>query len=147
MRLVKWIPMLIFFFCTACSSNVIEDAENVRLDYWEREEMEEMPEEEYLDENSGLNIFVNAVNTAEELKKQNVITTKPLLSFELMMASEENRKYHLWITEEGEGYLQSLYPHKSLTFQMDTDSAEELKDFFAMKENVEVIQGKIEFEQ
>ncbi|MBT2581641.1 hypothetical protein [Planococcus sp. ISL-109] len=57
-----------------------------------------------------------------------------------MMKSEENRKYHLWVTEEGEGYLQSLLPHKSVTFQMDKDSTEDLKDFFASKENVEVLQ-------
>lgn len=80
MRILKWMPMLILIVCSACSPNGIKEAENVRLDYWEREEAEELPEEEYLDEHSGLNIFVNAVDTAEELKKQNVITTKPLLS-------------------------------------------------------------------
>ncbi|MGM0898093.1 MAG: hypothetical protein ACQEV0_09340 [Bacillota bacterium] len=147
MRIIKWMPMLVVIFCSACSTNVIEEAETVRLDYWEIEEAEEMPEEEYIDEKSGLNIFKNAVYTAEELNKQNVITTKPLLSLEFLMESEENRKYHLWVTDKGEGYLQSLHPHKSLTFQMDSGSAEELKGFFATKEHVEVLQGEIEFEQ
>lgn len=147
MRLIKWIPMLILLFCSACSSNVIEEAETVRLDYWESDETKEKPEEEYLDENSGLNIFMSAVNTAEELTKQNVIITRPLLSLEFMMEAEENRNYHLWVTDKREGYLQSLHPQKSRTYRMDPDSVEELIGFFKTKESVKVLQGEIEFEQ
>ena len=147
MRIAKWLPMVILVLCAGCSSIVIEEAENVRLDYWEKEGSEEVPKEEYIDENSELDIFVNAVNTAEELEGHNVITTRPLLTMEFMMENEENRIYHLWVTDDGEGYLQSLHPHRSVTFQMDKDSAEEIKDFIALKEEVEIIQGDIEFEQ
>lgn len=147
MRIAKWLPMVILVLCAGCSSIVIEEAENVRLDYWEKEGSEEMPKEEYIDENSGLEIFVNAVNMAEQLEGHNVITTRPLLTMEIGMESEENRKYHLWVTEVGEGYLQSLHPQKSVTFQMDKDSVEEVKDFIASKEDLEVLQGEIEFEQ
>jgi len=146
-RIAKWLPMVILVLCAGCSSIVIEEAENVRLDYWEKEGSEEVPKEEYIDENSELDIFVNAVNTAEELEGHNVITTRPLLTMEFMMENEENRIYHLWVTDDGEGYLQSLHPHRSVTFQMDKDSAEEIKDFIALKEEVEIIQGDIEFEQ
>lgn len=146
-RIAIWLPMVILILCAGCSSIVIEEAEYARLDYWEKEGSEEMPEEEYIDENSGLEIFVNAVNTAEEMEGHNVITTRPLLTMEIGVESEENRKYHLWVTEEGEGYLQSLHPHRSVTFQMDKDSAEEIKDFIAAKEDVEILQGDIEFEQ
>ena len=147
MRIAKWLPMVFLIVCAGCSSIVIEEAENARLDYWEKEGSEEMPKEEYIDENSGLEVFVNAVNTAEQLEGHNVITTRPLLTMEFMMESEENRKYHLWVTEEGEGFLQSLHPHKSVTFQMDRDSAEEIKGFIESKEEVEILQGDIEFEQ
>ncbi|WP_033541816.1 hypothetical protein [Planococcus sp. CAU13] len=144
---MKWIPILVLLFCAACSSNNVEEAENVRLEYWAKEGSEEMPVEEYADETNGLAVFRDVVNQAEELEKEAVIVTRPLLTLEFMMKSEENRKYHLWVTEAGEGYLQSLHPHKSVTLRMDLDSAEELKDFIAAKEDVEVLKGDIEFEQ
>lgn len=147
MRIAKWLSGVVLLLCAGCSSVVIEEAENVRLDYWGKEGAEEMPEEENIDGNSELDIFVNAVNTAEELEGHNIITTRPLLTMEFMMENEENRIYHLWVTEVGEGYLQSLHPHKNATLQMDSDAAEEVKDFIAANEHVEVLQGEIEFEQ
>jgi len=63
------------------------------------------------------------------------------------MEDEENRTYHLWVTEDGEGYLQSLHTHKNETFRMDEESAQEIKDFIEAKGDVEVVQGTVEFEQ
>ena len=147
MKLIKCAPMLLLLFCAACSSNVMDEAETVRLDYWEREESTGLYREEYIDETNGLGMFENAVNSAEKLKNQKVIITKPLLSLEFTIESKENRSYHLWVTEDGEGYLQSLAPHKTLTYQIDPGSTEELNDFFAAKANVDVLKGEIEFEQ
>ncbi len=146
MKSIKCAPMLLLLFCAACSSTVIEDAETVRLDYWDREKSTGMYREEYIDETNGLGIFEDAVNSAEKLKDQKVITTKPLLSLEFIMESKENRSYHLWVIEEGEGYLQSLAPHKNLTYQIDPDSTKKLTEFFAAKANVDILQGDIEFE-
>lgn len=147
MRIVKWWPMVILILCASCSSVVIEDAEEVRLEYWEKEDSEEMPQEEYLDEENGLDIFVEAANSAEELEEGKIITTRPVLTMEFVMENEENRTYHLWVTEEGEGYLQSLHPQKNATFQMDKESAEDIKNFIASIEGVEILQGDIAFEQ
>ena len=147
MRIIKWSPILMLLFCSACSSVVIEEAENVRLDYWEKEDAEELVEQEYLDESNGLDIFADAVNSAEELEAGKIITTRPILSMEFKMKNEENRSYHLWVTEDGEGYLQSLHPHKNATLQMDEESVQEVKDFIAAKDDAEVVQGEIEFEQ
>jgi len=145
-RIISWVSMLILILCSGCSSITIEDAETVRLDYWSGEVTEEI-REEYIDENNGLDYFVNAVNAAEEVTEQSVITTRPLLSLEFVMEDKENRNYHLWVTDRGEGFIQSLQPHKSLTFRLDPDSVKELKGFFETKESVEVLKGKIEFEQ
>lgn len=147
MKLIKCAPMLLLLFCAACSSNVMDEAETVRLDYWEREESTGMYREEYIDETNGLGIFEDAANSAEKLKNQNVIATKPLLSLEFMTESEERRSYHLWVTEGGEGYLQSLAPQKNRTYQLKPNSTEKLTEFFSTKENVEILQGDIEFEQ
>ncbi|RLQ90135.1 hypothetical protein [Planomicrobium sp. Y74] len=147
MRIIKWSPILMLLFCSACSSVVIEEAENVRLDYWEKEDAEELIEQEYLDESNGLDIFAEAVNSAEEMEEGKIITTRPVLSMEFVMENDENRSYHLWVTEDGEGYLQSLHPHKNATLRMDEESVQEVKDFIAAKEDVKVVQGEIEFEQ
>lgn len=147
MRIIKWSPILMLLFCSACSSVVIEEAENVRLDYWEKEDAEELIEQEYLDESNGLDIFTEAVNSAEEMEEGKIITTRPVLSMEFVMENDENRSYHLWVTEVGEGYLQSLHPHKNATLRMDEESVQEVKDFIAAKEDVKVVQGEIEFEQ
>ena len=147
MQVAKWSPILMLLFCSACSSVVIEEAKNVRVDYWEKEGSEELLEQEYLDDSNGLDIFTEAVNSAEEMEEGSIITTRPVLTMEFMMEDEENRTYHLWVTEDGEGYLQSLHPHKNATFRMDEESAQEIKDFIAAKGDVEVVQGTVEFEQ
>lgn len=147
MQVAKWSPILMLLFCSACSSVVIEEAENVRMDYWEKEGSEELLEQEYLDDSNGLDIFTEAVNSAEEMEEGSIITTRPVLSMEFVMENEENRTYHLWVTEDGEGYLQSLHPHKNATLRMDEESVQEVKEFIEAKDDVEVVQGEIEFEQ
>lgn len=147
MQVAKWSPILMLLFCSACSSVVIEEADNVRMDYWEKEGSEELLEQEYLDDSNGLDIFTEAVNSAEEMEEGSIITTRPVLSMEFVMENEENRTYHLWVTEDGEGYLQSLHPHKNATLRMDEESVQEVKEFIEAKDDVEVVQGEIEFEQ
>lgn len=147
MRVVKWVPVLMLLFCTACSPEVIKEAKGVSLNYWETEESVSQPEEEYVDDNDDLAIFVNAVNTAEQLTEQKIIRTKPLLTMHFTMEDEENQPYHLWVTDEGEGFLQSLQPLENQTFQLEKTAAKDLTEFLKSKEDVQVLQGEIEFEE
>lgn len=147
MRVVKWAPVLMLLFCTACSTEVIEEAKGVSLDYWEAEESVAKAGEEYVDDNDDLAIFVNAVNTAEQLPEPKIITTKPLLTMHFTVEDEENRPYHLWVTDGGEGFLQSLQPLENQTFQLEKAAVKDLMEFLKSKEDVQILQGEIEFEQ
>ncbi|MFC6039963.1 hypothetical protein ACFPYN_11075 [Paenisporosarcina macmurdoensis] len=71
-----------------------------------------------------------------------MITTKPLLSFLLTLDKEEEKNYHLWITTNGEGYIQRLLPDKSSTFKLDASSVKELSKLINEQEKVPLI-GKI----
>ncbi len=147
MRVVKWAPVLMLLFCTACSPEVIEEAEGVSLDYWETEESVAKSEEEYVDDNDDLAIFVNAVKTAEQLTEQKIIRTKPLLTMHFTMEDEENRPYHLWVTDDGEGFVQNLQPLENQTFQLEKTAIKDLTEFLKSKEDGQVLQGEIEFEE
>lgn len=146
MRLLKWIGVLLIA-CTACSPPPVEEAESVYLNYWEREEAGEPHEEEYLYEPSKLNLFIEAVNNAEELDEPKIIATMPLLSFSILMEEEEDRNFHLWITEDGEAFLQSLIPAENTTLRIEKQAVKPLQEYLASKENVELIQSDIEFEK
>lgn len=147
MRVMKWMPAMILLFCTACSPLIIEEAKGVSLNYWETEDSVEKPVEEYVDETDDLAIFVNAVKSAEELAEPKIITTKPLLTMHFTMEDEENRSYHLWVTEKGEGFLQSLKPLENQTLQLKETAVKDLTGFLKSKEDVQVLQGDIEFEE
>lgn len=147
MRFVKWVPVLMLLFCTACSPMVIEKAKGVSLNYWETDESDAKLEDEYLNEADVLAIFVKAVNTAEQLTEQKIIRTKPLLTMHFTMEDEEDWPYHLWVTDEGEGFLQSLQPLENQTFQLKKTAVKDLTEFLKSKEDVQILQGEIEFEE
>ncbi|MBM7661106.1 hypothetical protein JOC85_001878 [Bacillus mesophilus] len=140
-----YLSFFLLFIITSCSSNDIKSVEQIELIYWENENSK--TRNEYVDDQEAIEIFVDTVNNAEELGKQKIITTKPLLSFSLGLGKEENKNYHLWVTESGEGYIQRLLPDANGTFKIDDKSVEKLKSFFEEKEDVSLISSAIEFEK
>lgn len=145
---MKWVPgvFLIALFCTACSPAPIEEAESVFLNYWESAEAGSTHEDEYLYEPRDVALFAEAAAKAVELEEQKTITTEPLLSFEILTQDEESRNYHLWLTEKGEGFLQSLSPADNTTLQLEGSSIEPLQDYLQAKEGVLLLKSDIEFE-
>lgn len=146
MRFLIWILVLLAA-CTACSPAPAKNAESVSLNYWEREETEQPHKEEYLYDASEMDLFIEAVNSAVELNEPKIITTKPLLSFSILTEEEEDRNFHLWVTEEGEGFLQSLAPAINETLKLEESTVKPLKEYLALKEELELIGSDIEFEK
>ncbi|MCA1030923.1 hypothetical protein LCL95_07820 [Bacillus timonensis] len=144
---MKKVYLLFFsiFLITACSSDKIKDVERVELFYWETKV--EKAKNEFFDNENTVDMFVESVNNAEELDGKQIIKTKPLLSFSLGLKDDITKKYHLWITEDGEGYIQGLLPDSNGTFKLDNQSVATLIKFFKEKENVRLISGAIEFEK
>ena len=137
---------MVLFLLTACG-NEIDNVKQVKLIYWEMEG-EEQQEVLFKNENEdSINTFIDAINQAEELGKEKVITTKPLLSILMELDKDEDKNYHLWITIEGEGYIQSLLPEKSATFRLDPTSVKELSELITEQEKAPLINESIEFEK
>jgi hypothetical protein len=136
-----FITLLIFL--TACG-NKIENVEQITLNYWEVGG-KKLPDEIITNkEKQILNIFINAVINAEELKEEKVIVTKPLLSFSMRLNDEEEKGYHLWLTPNGEGYIQQLHPDVNTTLKLDEESIADLINFVNQKQ---IIIHGIEFEK
>ncbi|WP_456272533.1 hypothetical protein [Bacillus sp. AK031] len=122
----------------ACSDINAEEVNEVKLNYWGDRDFEA----EFIESEKGVQAFVEARNTAEELQEGRVIKTEPILFYTLMMEKQEDQEYHLWFTNEDEGYIQSLVAGNSVTYQLDEQSVNELKKFLGEEDGLE----KIEFE-
>jgi hypothetical protein len=137
--------LMVLFLLTACG-NEIENVKQITLFYWEVEG-EKHQEVIFTNENEdSINSFIDAINHAEELGEKRVITTKPLLSFLMILDKEEEKSYHLWITTNGEGYIQRLLPDKSSTFKLNATPVKELSKLINEQEKVPLIDQAIEFE-
>lgn len=137
---------MVFFLLTACG-NEVENVKQITLFFWEVEG-EEHQEVLFTNENEdSINSFIDAINHAEELGEKSVITTKPLLSLLMTLDKEEEKNYHLWITTNGEGYIQRLLPDKSATFKLNATSVKELSKLINEQEKVPLINQAIEFEK
>ena len=138
--------LMVLFLLTACT-NEIENIKQITLLYWDAEGAEHQ-EVLFTNENEvSIDSFIDAINHAEELEEKRVITTKPLLSFLMILDNEEEKNYHLWITTNGEGYIQRLLPDKSSTFKLDASSVKELSKLINEQEKVPLIDQAIEFEK
>lgn len=138
--------LMFFFLLTACG-NEIENVKQITLFYWEVEG-EEHQEVLFTNENEdSIDSFIDAINHAEELGENSVITTKPLLSLLMTLDKEEEKNYHLWITTNGEGYIQRLLPDKSSTLKLNASSVKELSKLINEQEKVPLIDQAIEFEK
>ncbi|WP_424415379.1 hypothetical protein [Paenisporosarcina sp.] len=137
--------LIVLFVLTACG-NDIEHVKQINLSYWEvtKEQQDTLIN---TDDKDSINTFVNAVNHAEELESEKIIITKPLLSFSMLLNESEEKNYHLWITSNGEGYIQRLLPDGNATFNLDQTAVKKLTDFLNKQEDVKLINQVIEFEK
>lgn len=147
MKVTKSLVFLVVLFLLTACANEIENVKQISLFYWEVEG-EEHQEVLFTNENKdSINSFIDAINHAEELGEKRIITTKPLLSFLMILDKEEEKNYHLWITTNGEGYIQRLHPDKSATFKLGATSVKELSKLINEQEKVPLINQTIEFEK
>ncbi len=137
--------LMVLFILTACG-NELQNVKQINQSYWEVTEERQDTLITNNDEDS-INTFVYAVNHAEELEKEKIITTKPLLSFSILLNEGEEKNYHLWITSDGEGYIQRLRPDGNATLKLDQTAVKKLTKFLNKQENVKLINHSIEFEK
>lgn len=137
--------LIVLFILTACG-NEIENVKQINLSYWEvtKEQQDTLIN---TDDKDNIDTFVNAVNNAEEQESEKIIITKPLLSFSLLFNEDEEKNYHLWITSNGEGYIQRLLPDGNATLKLDQTSVKKLTKFLNKQEDVKLINQAIEFEE
>jgi len=137
--------LIVLFVLTACG-NGIENVKQINLSYWEvtKEQQDTLIK---TDDKDSIHTFVNAVNHAEELESEKIIITTPLLSFSMLLNESEEKNYHLWITSNGEGYIQRLLPDGNATFKLHQTSVKELTDFINKQIDVKLINQAIEFEK
>lgn len=140
-----------FIVCMLCSIIFLsackipeEEIEQLSLNYWNKEvsSLVLYPEEDYKE----LQLFMDAIKKSE-LLHDTVIRTEPLLSFNIDLADEKEKNYHLWILTNGEGYIQQLHPDENKTFQMDSSVALALHKYFNKQDDIELINTEIEFEK
>lgn len=137
--------LIVLFILTACG-NDIENVKQINLSYWEvtKEQQDTLIN---TDDKDNIDTFVNAVNNAEEQESEKIIITKPLLSFSLLFNEDEEKNYHLWITSNGEGYIQRLLPDGNATLKLDQTSVKKLTKFLNKQEDVKLLKQAIEFEE
>ncbi|WP_175989463.1 hypothetical protein [Bacillus sp. Marseille-Q1617] len=92
-----------------------------------------------------VNTFVSASERARKMEK--VITTEPLLRYEYISTDNKVKNYHLWLSQDQKGYIQSLLPGEDTnTYELSGQSVEKLKDFLHETHKNRELPEKIEFE-
>ncbi|MCA0987396.1 hypothetical protein [Guptibacillus algicola] len=129
---------------TACSTNELENVERVKVSFWSGDEKQS--EEVAIVNKDEIEPFISATNHAKELDEQTIIKTPPTLTYIINMEENSNKSYHLWIIEDGEGYIQSLLPEDRLTYRLDEDSVKELTTIL-IKQGDATLLKNIEFEK
>jgi hypothetical protein len=111
----------------------------ITIKYWNK-----MKEDQVQDQ-ALIHSFVNASNTSKILNE--VVKTEPLLRYEYTNGDKMVKTYHLWLSQDNKGYIQSLLPAEdTYTYKLNGASAEALKvTLQEMNENLE-LPVKIEFE-
>ncbi|WP_270182329.1 hypothetical protein [Alkalihalobacillus sp. CinArs1] len=79
------------------------------------------------------------------MDEQKFIKTPPLLTYDLIGEGSNNKSFHLWIAEDGEGFIQSLVPKESQTYRLEEDTIKDLTNILEKHENAPLL-TKIEFE-
>lgn len=138
------IKIILLISLSACSTNELENVEKVKASYWIGNEKQS--EEVAFKEKDEVDVFVGATNNAKELNDQKVIKTPPLLTYDLIIEESNNKAFQLWITKDGEGFIQSLLPEDSLTYRLDESSVKDVTNILNKQENVTLLPS-IEFEK
>ncbi|MEL3971912.1 hypothetical protein AAEO50_06455 [Rossellomorea oryzaecorticis] len=102
-------------------------------------------EDEHIEDREAINSFVSASHTVEKLDK--VIKTEPLLRYEYTNEDRKMKSYHLWLSKDNKGYIQSLLPGEDTdTYKLSGPSSAVLKSVLhGINEKLE-LPVKIEFE-
>ncbi|MGE6203017.1 hypothetical protein [Guptibacillus hwajinpoensis] len=138
------IMIILSISLSACSTNELENVEKVEASLWIGNEKQS--EEVAFEEKEEVDVFVGATNNAKELDDQKVIKTPPVLTYDLIIEGSNNKAFQLWITEDGEGFIQSLLPEGSLTYRLDEDSVKDVTNILNKQDNVTLLPN-IEFEK
>ncbi len=128
----------------ACSTNELEKVESVKISYWIGDEKQ--PEEASFSDKNISKLFMNATNRAVELDDQKVIKTPPVLTYDLITDENTYQTFHLWMTETGEGFIQSLLLEDRFTYRLEEGAVTDLTTFLNNEGNVD-LSTHIEFEQ
>jgi hypothetical protein len=112
---------------------------DITIQFWSQ------AEDEHIEDPEAINSFVSASHTAEKLDK--VIETEPLLRYEYTNEDNKMKSYHLWLSQDNTGYIQSLLPGEDTnTYELSGPSSLVLKSaLHGINENLE-LPVKIEFE-
>ncbi|WLR59147.1 hypothetical protein [Guptibacillus hwajinpoensis] len=127
----------------ACSTNELEKVESVKISYWIGDEKQS--EEASFSDKNIIKVFVNATNRAVELDNQKVIKTPPVLTYDLITDENTYQTFHLWVTETGEGFIQSLLLEDRFTYRLEEGAVTDLTTFLNNEGNVD-LSTHIEFE-
>ncbi len=138
------IKIILLISLSACSTNELENVEKVKASFWIGNEKQS--EEVAFKEKDEVDVFVSATNNAKELDGQKVIKTPPVLTYDLIIEGSNNKAFQLWITKDGEGFIQSLLPEDSLTYRLDEGSVKDVTNILNKQDNVTLLPN-IEFEK
>lgn len=125
-RMMAFICVLVILTIAACSKVNSEEVKEIGVREWVGKEVES--ETTFLQEEETIRAFVDATKHAKQLDESSVIQTPPILTYTLVMQNDDTREYHLWLTEDGQGYIQSLIPEKSSTYRIDDESVAALSN-------------------
>jgi hypothetical protein len=105
---------------------------DITIQFWNQ------AEDEHIEDPEAINSFVNASYTAEKLDK--VIKTEPLLRYEYTNEDNKMKSYHLWLSQDNTGYIQSLLPGEDTnTYELSGPSSVVLKSTLnGINENLEL---------
>ena len=138
------IMIILLISLSACSTNELENVEKVKASFWIGNEKQS--EEVAFKEKEEVDVFVGATKNAKELDDQKVIKTPPLLTYDLIIEGSNNKAFQLWITKDGEGFIQSLLPEDSLTYRLDEGSVKDVTNILNKQDNVTLLPN-IQFER
>ncbi|NMH68175.1 hypothetical protein HF072_05220 [Bacillus sp. RO3] len=143
-RIKKYMLFIIFILTlSACSEIHVGEVKEIEVKKWIGKNVQ--ADSEFIVKEETINHFVEATNGYEKLEKQNVIKTPPVLTYTIVLEDGEGRGYHLWLTKDGKGYIQSLIEEDSLTYRLKEESVAALKKDMEEAGGVEPT-GEIEFE-
>ncbi|BCB03963.1 hypothetical protein [Bacillus sp. KH172YL63] len=140
-KLRKLVSLISLLFIVACSPQ--EHVQEVKVKVWSGEKMQS--ETAFFKDENSIDQFVNLTKSAKKLDDSKIIKTPPMLTYTLIMEDDSDSEYHLWVTEEGEGYVQELIPNNSSTYELEDGAVRGILDILHEVKGTEPA-AKIDFE-